>query len=424
MVSAKPRVLTTAWALVAAFGTYFCMYAFRKPFTAAEFPGTVFGDMGWKATLVMAQVAGYTISKFIGIRVVSELSGGKRAMVILGLIGASELALFGFPLIPQPWSCVLLFLNGLCLGMVFGLVLGFLEGRRMSEALAAGLCASFILADGVMKSVGKGLLSTGVSQEWMPFVAGLCFLGPLILFVWMLTRIPPPDQADILARSKRDTLTAQERRVLVGRHALGLFFVIFMYLFVTILRSIRADFAPEIWKGLGYEPAASAFSTTEIWVALGVLLVNSIIVCIHDSRVAFFVSLTICFFGFVLLGLSLLGLRTGWIGPFEFMVFLGLGLYFPYVMVHTTVFERLLAVTRDKWSASFLLQLADSYGYLGYIAVMFGKELLVRGESFIEFFTGLLVFVSVLSALLVIGAFIYFYKKQSSTRETINGTVV
>ncbi|MEI6325234.1 MAG: DUF5690 family protein, partial [Gemmataceae bacterium] len=136
MVSAKPRVLTTAWALVAAFGTYFCMYAFRKPFTAAEFPGTVFGDMGWKATLVMAQVAGYTISKFIGIRVVSELSGSKRAMVILGLIGASELALFGFPLIPQPWSCVLLFLNGLCLGMVFGLVLGFLEGRRMSEALA------------------------------------------------------------------------------------------------------------------------------------------------------------------------------------------------------------------------------------------------------------------------------------------------
>ena len=424
MVSAKPRVLTTVWALVAAFGTYFCMYAFRKPFTAAEFPGTVFGDMGWKATLVMAQVAGYTISKFIGIRVVSELSGGKRAMVILGLIGASELALFGFPLIPQPWSCVLLFLNGLCLGMVFGLVLGFLEGRRMSEALAAGLCASFILADGVMKSVGKGLLSTGVSQEWMPFVAGLCFLGPLILFVWMLTRIPPPDQADILARSKRDTLTAQERRVLVGRHALGLFFVIFMYLFVTILRSIRADFAPEIWKGLGYEPAASAFSTTEIWVALGVLLVNSIIVCIHDNRVAFFVALTICFFGFVFIGVSLLGLRTGWIGPFEFMVFLGLGLYFPYVMVHTTVFERLLAVTRDKGSASFLLQLADSYGYLGYIAVMFGKELLARGESFIEFFTGLLVFVSVLSALLVIGAFIYFYKKQSSTRETINGTVV
>ena len=33
--------------------------------------------------------------------------------------------------------------------LVFGLVLGFLEGRRMTEAFVAGLCASFILADGI-----------------------------------------------------------------------------------------------------------------------------------------------------------------------------------------------------------------------------------------------------------------------------------
>lgn len=415
-------MFTTAWALIAAFGTYFCMYAFRKPFTAAEFSGTVFGEIGWKSTLVMAQVAGYTVSKFIGIRVVSVLSAGNRAMVILGLIGASELALLGFPIFSRPWSFVFLFLNGLCLGMVFGLVLGFLEGRRMSEALAAGLCSSFILADGVMKSVGKALLSSGVSEEWMPFAAGLCFLGPLLLFVWMLTRIPPPDKADIDARSKRENLCFEERRAFVWRYAMGLFFITLMYLMVTILRSLRADFAPEIWKGLGYEPSASSFSATEIWVALGVLSINSVIVCIYDNSVVFFVSLVICFSGFILLGVSLLSLRSGWIGPFEFMILLGLGLYLPYVMVHTTVFERLLAVTRDKGSASFLLQFADSYGYLGYILVMFGKGLFAGGESFIEFFTGLLVFVSVLSAFLVIGAFVYFYKKQKVTNKAVIGT--
>lgn len=424
MIETMSRMFTTAWALLAAFGTYFCMYAFRKPYTAAEFSGTVFGDMDWKAILVMAQVAGYTVSKFIGIRVVSELSGGKRALVILGLIGASELALLGFPMIPRPWSCAFLFFNGLCLGMVFGLVLGFLEGRRMSEALAAGLCASFILADGVMKSVGKSLLSQGVSEEWMPFGAGLCFLVPLVLFVWMLTRIPPPDQGDILARSMRHTLLAHERKALVMRYAPGLFFVVLMYLLVTILRSIRADFAPEIWKGLSYDPGASAFSTTEIWVALGVLLVNSAIVCIHENRLAFFVSLGICLFGFCLLGFCFLGLRTGWVGPFEFMVLLGLGLYLPYVMVHTTVFERLLAVTRDKGSASFLLQLADSYGYLGYIAVIFGRGLLAKSDTFFEFFTALMLVVSILSTVLVIGAIFYFYKKPMTSGEIVTGARV
>ena len=74
--------------------------------------------------------------------------------------------------------------------MVFGLVLGFLEGRRNTEALTAGLCASFILADGVTKSVGAWLLNQGVSERWMPGVAGLLFLPPLLVFVWMLTRIP------------------------------------------------------------------------------------------------------------------------------------------------------------------------------------------------------------------------------------------
>ncbi len=83
-----------------------------------------------------------------------------------------------------------MFLNGLSLGMVFGLVIGFLEGRRMTEALTAGLCASFILADGATKSVGTWLLDRGIGEGWMPGVAGLIFFPPLLLFVWMLSKIP------------------------------------------------------------------------------------------------------------------------------------------------------------------------------------------------------------------------------------------
>src|SRR5687768_1841221 len=110
------------WSVVAAFGTYFCMYGFRKPFTTiADEPGVV---------LVISQTLGYMLSKFIGIKVISEMPRKRRAAAILTLIGCAELALLGFGLVPRPWSAVCLFLNGLPLGMVFGLVLGFLEGRR------------------------------------------------------------------------------------------------------------------------------------------------------------------------------------------------------------------------------------------------------------------------------------------------------
>ncbi len=91
--SSSSRLLAAA---AAAFCTYFCMYAFRKPFTAGTFEGqSVFG-FDFKAVLVIAQLLGYMLSKFIGIKVISEMRSERRAAAILGLIFTAEAALVGF----------------------------------------------------------------------------------------------------------------------------------------------------------------------------------------------------------------------------------------------------------------------------------------------------------------------------------------
>ena len=196
-LSGRPMALSI-WCVVAAFGTYFCMYGFRKPFTAGKYADLELWGIGYKTVLVTSQVFGYTLSKFLGVKIVSELSPGRRALGILACVGLAEVALLFFGLAPAPFNFVFLFLNGLPLGMVFGMVLGFLEGRRVTEALVAGLCASFILAGGFTKSVGEHLLvRENVPEMWMPFMAGLVFGAPLLFFLWMLTQVPPPDQADI-----------------------------------------------------------------------------------------------------------------------------------------------------------------------------------------------------------------------------------
>ncbi len=360
----------SAWAVVAAFGAYFCMYAFRKPFTAAGYSDTTLWGLSFKAVLVTSQVAGYMVSKFVGIKVIAEMPPSRRALGILWLVLAAEAALVLFGLLPRPWNALALFLNGLPLGMVFGLVLGTLEGRRFTEALAAGLCASFILADGVTKSVGAWLLAQGVSEDWMPSVAGAFFLPALGVSVAMLARVPPPNHHDLAARSERSTMDANDRWSFFVRHAVGLVPLIVMYLLVTVLRSVRADFAPEIWKGLGRPAAPGTFTQSEMLVALGVLLANGGAVLIRDNRRAFFTSLATCGLGFFLLSAALLGERGGRVDGFGFMVLVGLGLYLPYVAVHTTIFERLLAMTRERGNVGFLMYLADSIGYLGYVAVM------------------------------------------------------
>src|ERR1700743_3680021 len=146
---AHPAVFT-AVAGAAGFFAYFAMYAFRKPFTAATFegvPGWHF-PLDYKIALVLAQVAGYALSKFIGVKVISEIQPRHRALAIIGLVGASWLALIAFALIPAPWNVAAMFVNGLPLGMIWGLVYGYMEGRRVSEVLASMLCASFILSSG------------------------------------------------------------------------------------------------------------------------------------------------------------------------------------------------------------------------------------------------------------------------------------
>ncbi|MBN8459521.1 MAG: hypothetical protein J0M04_16960 [Verrucomicrobia bacterium] len=393
------------------------MYGFRKPFTAGTYGHDPF-QAGFKTWLVLAQVLGYTISKFIGIKVVSEMPAARRCVVLMGLVLFAELALALFGLVPPPWNAACLFLNGLPLGMVFGLVLGFLEGRRMTEAFVAGLCASFILADGFTKSVGTWLLESGVPERWMPAAAGFIFLPPLAGFVWMLRQVPPPDREDVEARSERTPMNAADRSALFRRYAPGLVAVSAVYLLITVLRSMRADFAPEIWEGLGVKIDAGVFTRSEMIVALGVLAVNGFLVFVWDSRRAFFLSLSVVAGGLGLL-LAVLAARAGGVlPPFPFVVLMGLGLYLPYVAVHTTVFERFIAMTRERGNIGYLIYLADAFGYLGYVAVMVLKNLFHPGGSVLELFLLIGWVAGGLSLAALVYAILFFSRRCPANKDT------
>jgi hypothetical protein len=400
--------------MLGAFGTYFCMYGFRKPFTAASFTGLKLWGLDYKVVLVTAQVMGYAASKFIGIKACSEITPARRAVSILVLIGIAQAALLGFALVPRPWNVLFLFINGLPLGMVFGLVLGFLEGRRVTELLTAVLCSSFIIAGGVTKSVGTWLLQSGVSPERMPFVAGLVYTLPLLAFVWILSRIPAPDARDVDQRAARSAMDGNDRARLRGRHALGLLLIAVMFLMVTILRSLRDDFAPEIFRGLGFKQSPAIFTQTELIVGLLVPAAAALGIFIRGNRAAFFSAVAATIAGLLLVAATLLGLRAGWLSPFAFMVLIGIGLYLAYVVVHTTIFERLVAMTRDHATIAYLMYLVDAFGYLGYVAVMLAKTFFKIQGGFLGLFITLCWAAAGLGAACMIGCWIYFARRTAS----------
>ena len=205
-------------ASLAAFGTYFCMYAFRKPFTVATFEGLTFAGMDYKIVLIIAQVAGYALSKFMGIKVISELRPNQRLTYLMMLIGMAELALLFFAWTPRPYNIFFMFLNGMPLGMIWGIVFSYLEGRKVTDILGIALCASFIVSSGVVKSVGMFAMQyMGVTEFWMPVVTGAFFLLPLLFFGWLLERVPSPTPNDKASQVERLPMTKEDRKAVLKK---------------------------------------------------------------------------------------------------------------------------------------------------------------------------------------------------------------
>lgn len=403
----------------AAFCTYACMYAFRKGITAVTFEGMAFAGINYKIWLVTAQVMGYAASKGIGIKVVSEMTPARRAISLLGFVGFALLALLAFALVPAPWNIVFLFLNGLPLGMVYGVMLGFLEGRRQTDAMVSGLTASFIFASGFVKTVALTIKSDwGVSEFWLPFVTGSLFVVPMLISVYALTLLPPPTPDDRALRTERKPMNATERRAFVSNFKPGLVLLILSYVLLTAFRDFRDNFGPEIMKDAGVENA-SVFARTETLVAVGILIVMALLQRVTDNFRAFALLNGIMLAGGLLVGGSTWAYSSGALSPGNWFLLTGLGLYMGYVPCNGLYFERLVAAFRYVSTVGFIVTLADWYGYLGSVAVLLYKNFGQATISFREFFVYGAYVLAVVYGVLVILSFLYFRRRFREEAEVV-----
>ncbi len=411
---ATPAVFT-GYAAFAAFATYFCMYGFRKAFAVGTYPGQLdvpgLGALDLKALFVIAQVLGYAASKFLGIKIVSEMSPGVRARAILVLIGASELALLLFAVVPAPWSALALVLNGLPLGMIWGLVFGFLEGRKVSDLLGTALCVSFIVSSGFVKTVGKWVMDSGVPEVWMPFAVGALFYPPLALFVALLAQIPPPTAEDEALRTKRAPMDAGQRATFFRAHAPGLVTLVALYVVLTAYRDFRDNYAREIWDALGYAGTPEILTTAELPVAFGALVAVASIALVKNNRTALLVLHALMLAGALLIGGSTLLFDAGAIGPAAWMISVGLGLYVGYVPFNSVLFDRMIAALGSVATAAFLIYVADAFGYLGSVGLLLAKSFARPDLSWLEFFRHLSYAAAAITSVLYVVSALYFARK-------------
>jgi MFS family permease len=402
------------YAAVVVFLAYTMIFGFRKSFTVATFDGIQIAGYSYKTILVISQVLGYLLAKFYGIKYISELKRTGRGQVILLLTGISWLSWLFFAIVPVPYNIIFLFINGFPLGMLWGVVFSYVEGRRSTDFIGATLAVSFIFASGFVKSVGAWLMvQFGVTEFWVPFYTGLVFALPLLFFVFLMEKIPPPDAEDIEFRTERSVMTDADRKGFIKAFLPGILACIVVYCFATIFRDIRDNFSAEMWKELGYFNQPAIFSKTETPITLIILVLIGSMVLIKNNYRALQTAHVFILAGFTVAGISTLFFSAGTIEPIWWMMLVGLGLYMVYIPFNAVFFDRLISTFKYSGNVGFLIYLADSFGYVGSVGVLFSKEIFRVQLNWVTFFSKSVVWLSALGILLTIFSMVYFRKKYA-----------
>lgn len=403
-----------------AFLAYSSVYAYRKPFTVATFDGIQFWGISYQTLLIISQVFGYMGSKFYGIKFIAELKRFGRWKTILTLIGVAWLSLLVFAMVPPPYGMILFFINGFMLGFMWGIIFSYIEGRRATDFIGTVMAVSFIFAGGFTRSVARWLIvDWGVAEKWMPFATGLIFIIPLFFFVYLLEKIPPPDEEDARERTVRLPMTKQQRKKFLQQFSWGILMVAVTYFFLTIMRDVRDNYMANIWNELGYGNDFAIFTKTETTTSIIVLFIIGLLVLIRKNMQALQIVHWVIGAGIVLAGISSWLFINNMINGAVWMQLVGLGLYMGYIPFNCIFFERLIATFRIAGNVGFLIYLVDAFGYLGSVVVMLTKEFMNLGIKWSEFYSWGVVVGSVLGVAGTFFSYFYFSKKYLTQNKAV-----
>ena len=405
-------IKTGLYAAVVVFLAYTMIFGYRKTFTVATFDGLTIAGYSYKTVLVISQMLGYLLAKFYGIKYISELKRTGRGKIILILTGISWLSWLLFAVVPMPYNIIFLFVNGFPLGMLWGVVFSYVEGRRSTDFIGATLAVSFIFASGFVKSVGAWLMTEfGITEFWMPFYTGLVFCVPLALFVFLMEKIPQPSEEDIQFRAERVAMTAEDRKKFIRDFLGGIIACVLIYCFATIFRDIRDNFSAEMWKEMGFFNQPALFSKTETPITIIVLVLIGSMVMIKNNFIALKTAHWFIVIGFVIAGVSTLVFKANNLSPIAWMTLVGLGLYMVYIPFNAIFFDRLISTFKYASNVGFLIYIADAFGYVGSIGVLLSKEIFKVKLNWVTFFSSSVMILSVVGVVLTFYSLYYFSKK-------------
>lgn len=409
--------LLILWAGGAALLSYSLVYALRKPYTAASFDGLTFWGTDYKVAVTTIQILGYVIAKFFGIKIISELKKENRFRFFVGSAILAEAALIGFGLLSAPYNVVTMFVNGLSLGCMWGVIFSFIEGRKVTDILASLLGVSMVFSSGLAKSLGLFVMNEmQVDPFWMPAVIGGLALPVLAFTGYMLKRLPQPTAEDIALRNERVVLDGKGRVALFRKYAPILSLLFACNFMLLVLRDIKEDFLVNI---LDMSNQSSwLFARIDTIVTLVILGIFALFIFCRSNIKALLSLMVLVIAGCLTMTYVSFQYEAFVSRPITWLFIQSLSLYIAYLTFQTIFFDRFIACFRIKGNVGFFIALIDFIGYLGTVSLLSVKELLDIDLEWFVWFNHIACFVGGICSILFVIAGVLIYRKYMQSRKT------
>ena len=324
------------------------------------------------------------------------------------LLAESSLILFG--LLSTPFNVAAMFLNGLSLGCMWGVIFSFIEGRRVTDILASLLGVSMVISSGTAKSVGLYVMNhLHVNEFWMPALIGGVALPLLLLLGCALNKLPEPNKEDIAMKSERETLNGQQRWELFKSFMPFLSMLFVANIAIVVLRDIKEDFLVNIIDVTAYSPWL--FAQIDSVVTLIILGIFGLMVFVKDNLKALSVLFGLIIVGMIAMSVVSFGQDRFRLSPVTWLFIQSLCLYIAYLTFQTIFFDRFIACFKIRGNVGFFIVTTDFLGYTGTVLVLILKEFCNPHINWAVFYNQLAGYVGIFCCITFICSFVYFLYK-------------
>jgi hypothetical protein len=384
--------------------TYFFTYGISSSIFAGKYNRySIFGNM--KDAITIAQIIGYTIGKIVIYYNISKIKKECRFKFSILTIICSTIPLIIFGLLPDDSAIVMILLSSIFISFAWGSIIFYVEGKSNNELIYMLIYFGVISGSGVAKTFGDYLINKNINEKWIPAICGVCGMNGYIIFLIILHLY---NKNNILDRHNRQSNISQEQRTqFMKKYKIGLVSTALVYGLLLGYRNYRDYYSLEILHEiLGQNFKSGVYAYSEIIISVSVLFTNGLLFMIKSDRMKFYFMLYQMLIGGIIIGISTIFT----INSYLWIILTGFGLFVGYIPARAMLYDKLMSITHNNFSAVYLIYFADSIGYIFTIIVIIIKKYSVE-ISYVDYFVILSYIVAGFSIINMIISIIFFYMK-------------